>query len=177
MRSGRAPWLVAALVWLLVVAAVGSVTYLVVDRAGRGIGDTSQSRPLAVATPASATPAPTRATPRPSRTPTRTASPSPRSSSTRSPANPAPATTAAPAPTATTAPAPRTESFSTRGGTVVATCIDGSVRLDSITVRDGWRFEREVEDGYVEVKFDAEEADEIELKIGCRGGVPVRVGD
>ena len=179
MRSGRAPWLLAALAWVLVVAVVGSVTYLVVDRAGRGIGDTSQTRPLAVAPVASASPSATRVL-RP-RTPTHTGSPtpSPRTSSTRAPvpSSAAPAPTAAPTSSATKAPAPRTASFSTRGGTVVATCVDGSVRLDSITVRDGWRFEREAEHGYVEVKFDAEEADEIELKIGCRGGVPVQVDD
>ena len=42
---------------------------------------------------------------------------------------------------------------------MVATCVDGSVRLDSITVRDGWRFQREVEDGYVEVMKDDERVD------------------
>lgn len=177
MRSGRAPWLLAALAWALVVTAVGSITYLVVDRAGRGIGDTSQTRPLAVEPTTSPAPAETNTSPPPSRTPTRTRSPLP-SSSTRAPApaSTAPRATATPSPprTATTVPAARTESFSTRGGTVVATCTDGGVRLDSITVRDGWRFETEQEEGHLEVKFESGE-DEVEVTIGCRDGVPVRV--
>jgi hypothetical protein len=187
VRSGRTPWFLAALVWVLVVAAVGSVTYLVVDRAGRGIGDTSATAPMAApvasATP-SATPTRSSSAPSPTRTRTRSATPTPRPTST--PAPPAPATssprasaTSTPTPTRTPTPAPvsRTESFSTRGGTVVATCVDGRVRLDSITVRDGWRFEKDVEGGYVEVKFEAEEDDEIELRIGCRNGVPTLVDD
>ncbi len=180
MRSGRAPWFLAAMVWVLVVAAVGSVTYVVVDRAGAGIGDTSQTRPLAAAATTAPAPEPTRSSPRPSRTPSRT--PSPRATATRAPA-PATATplataTPAPAPTRTAAPAPvsGTASFPTRGGTVVATCTDGVVRLDSITVRDGWRFETEAEEGHLEVKFESGE-DEVELRIGCRGGVPVLVDD
>lgn len=180
MRSGRAPWLLAALVWVLVVAAVGSVTYLVVDRAGRGIGDTSQTRPLAVAPSTTPTPSPTQSSPRPSRTPSRTSSPSasPRpTASTASTATPTRTPPAPPAPTRTTAapPASSTRSFATAGGTVVATCTDGVVRLDSITVRDGWRFETEKEEGYLEVKFESAGDDEVELKIGCRGGVPVQV--
>ncbi len=185
MRSGRAPWFLAALAWLLVVAAVGSVTYLVVDRAGRGIGDTSVTRPMA-APVVSETPstAPTRSpsAPSPTKKRTRSATPTSRPRATPAPSTPATSSprasaTSTPTPTRTSTPAPvsRTESFSTRGGTVVATCVEGRVRLDSITVRDGWRFEKEVEDGYVEVKFEAEEDDEIELKIGCRNGVPTLV--
>ncbi len=153
MRSGRAPWLLAALVWVLVVAAVGSVTYLVVDRAGRGIGDTSGTRPMAAtsATPPLATSSPA-------------GTPTPRSTSTSTASTP------------TSSPASRTESFSTRGGTVVATCTGDRVRLDSVTVRDGWRFETETEHGYLDVKLKSEE-DDVELTIGCRGGVPALVDD
>ena len=192
MRSGRAPWLMAALAWVLVVAAVGSVTYLVVDRAGEGIGDTSTSRPMAAPPTTTPTASSTSTSPRPSRTPepTRTTTRTPRPTSVSTPA-PAPtrtttrpkATTPAPAPTrTTTAPVSRTKTFSTAGGTVVATCTDGRVRLDSVTPRNGWRFETDDEGGYVEVQFktvggDEEDEDEVEVKIACRSGVPTRVDD
>lgn len=179
MRSGRAPWLLATLVWLLVVAVVGSVTYLVVDRAGRGIGDTSATSPMA-APVVSATPSPgaTRSSAAPSPTPTRTRSATPTSApSAPATSSPRPTATSAPVPTRSSTPAPvsRTRSFPTRGGTVVATCVDGRVRLDSITVKDGWSFEKDVEHGNVEVKFEAEEEDEIEVTIGCRNGIPTEV--
>ena len=186
MRSGRAPWLMAALAWVLVVAAVGSVTYLVVDRAGQGIGDTSTSRPMAAAPTTTPTVSATSTSPRPSRTPepTRTTrTPRPTSVSTPAPATtrtttrPEATTPAPPPATRTAAPASRTKSFSTAGGTVVATCTDGRVRLDSVTPRNGWRFEDEAEHGYVKVKFEAEEENEVELTIGCRSGVPTLVDD
>lgn len=174
------------LVWLLAVAAVGSVTYLVVDRAGQEIGDV-RGTPRVVAGPsvrASSTSAPpTRTSPRP--TPTRTKKPTPTPSPTRTTATVAPQPTSTPAttttePTRTATPSPtrstRTDSFSTRGGTVVASCTGDRIEVESITPRDGWRIERDVEGDQLEVHFTSAE-DEVEIKIRCVGGVPTKVGD
>ena len=56
------------------------------------------------------------------------------------------------------------------------------MRLDSVTPRNGWRFETDDEGGYVEVQFktvggDEEDEVEVEVKIACRSGVPTRVDD
>ena len=78
-------------------------------------------------------------------------------------------------PTRTTSPdAGRgTASFTSDGGTVVATCRNGEVTLDSIRPRDGWRFEKESEHGGLEVVFKAVER-EVEIHVSCQGGVPTR---
>ncbi len=188
MKAVSWPLGVMLLAWLLVVASVGGVTYLVVDRASRGVGQAPAASAVA-ALPAAEESAPTpsssptrtrTSTPTPTRT--RTTAPAPAPTRTAAPTRtPAPTrtspTTSAPAPTrARTTPTTTKASFATRGGTVVASCTSGKVRLESITVRDGWRFETDTEDGHLEVHFKGGE-DEVELTIGCVGGVPTRLGD
>lgn len=149
VRMGRRPLLAMALGWVLVVAAVAVVTFIVVDRAGRGVGQASAARTVApvptidVSGTAESTPAPTRSDP-----------------------------LATPAPQ----PTPRTQSFTTEGGTVVASCDGEEVTLESITVRDGWRFEQELERGRLEVKFESRQGDidDVEIDLGCVAGVPTR---
>ncbi|HET7761434.1 MAG TPA: hypothetical protein VFL46_03670 [Phycicoccus sp.] len=178
MRSVRPPLVVMLLAWLLVVTAVGVVTYLVVGSAGRGVGQASAAATVAPLPPAgpdpTASPGPTTpasAVPRP----TRSATPAPTVSRTTAPA---PAPTRSSPPVVRTAPPPApttvTRSFTTQGGTVVATCTGSTVRRDSITPRDGWRVEDDTEHGTLEVKFKAAEA-EVELTLRCVGGVPTRV--
>lgn len=151
---GSRPLLAMALGWVLVVAAVAAVTFVVVDRAGRGVGQASAARTVAPvpSTDVSATPDST-----------------PNASPTRSD----PLVTPAPTPPA---PTPRTESFTTEGGTVVASCDGEEVTLESITVRDGWRFEQESEGGRLEVKFERrrDDVDDVEIHLRCVAGVPTR---
>ena len=179
VRMGRRPLLAMALGWVLVVAAVAAVTFVVVDRAGRGVGQASAARTVAPlpseasSLPPSPTPSPTSAPVRPTTstpTPTRTAPPAP----TRTSRPPAPVTT----PTLRLAET-RTASFTTEGGTVVASCAGTVLTLGSITPRDGWRFEKDVEHGALEVKFasSAEDVDDVEVAIGCVRGMPTRLGD
>ncbi len=151
---GRRPLLAMALGWVLVVAAVAVVTFIVVDRAGRGVGQASAARTVAPV-------------------PSTDVSATPDSTPTARPTRSDPLVT--PAPT-TPAPTPRTESFTTEGGTVVASCHDAVVSLESITVRDGWRFEQESEGGRLEVKFESRQdsVEDVEIHLECVAGVPTR---
>ena len=183
MRSVRPPLVVMLLAWLLVVTAVGFVTYVVVGSAGRDVGQASAAAtavplptvtPTVASTPRATTSTSTPASPRPTRsaTPRPTATRAGTPKATTSPAPPPPVTRTTPPPS----PSSTTRSFTTQGGTVVATCTGSTIRLDSITVRDGWRVENETEGGAVEVKFKASET-EIEVTLRCVGGVPTRVDD
>ena len=186
VRMGRRPLLAMSLGWVLVVVAVAAVTFVVVDRAGRGVGQASAARTVA-ALPSGPTvpPTPTPVSTTPSSTPSPTAAP------TRPAPTPEPARSAAPAPTRTSrppapAPAPsvrpvstRTASFSTQGGTVVASCTGSVLRRVSITPRDGWRFEEDSDDEELKVKFRTrqDDVDDVEVKIGCVRGTPRDVDD
>ena len=94
---------------------------------------------------------------------------------------PAPSRTIKPRQTAPApAPTPRedepsTASFTNDGGTVVASCRGSEISLDSIRPRDGWRFEKEVEHGGLEVVFKAVER-EVEMMLVCVRGVPTQGG-
>src|SRR6478609_4458027 len=106
---GRRPLLLMVLGWLAVVVSVGAITFLVVDRAGRGVGQASAAEQVAVLPSSAArpTPSPSRASPEP--TTTRTSSDDESD----------------------------TESFTSDGGTVVATCTGSQMSLGSIRPRDG----------------------------------------
>ena len=161
MRQRRL--LALALGWVAVVVAVATVTFIVVDRAGRGVGQTSGAPTV----PGVASPAETSSVPVPTATsgvsaPTATNGTGPTT------------------PTAAPGPASNTESFTTAGGTVVASCAGEQVTLESITVRDGWRFEQEVERGRLEVKFESrqdDDVDEAELHLVCVQGTPTPTED
>lgn len=156
--------------WVVVVAAVMAITFVVVDHARRGVGQASAARTVAsipvapapapgpAASPSRSAPrsTPTAATPKLRRTPT---------------SRPHPTTPA----TAATVVDVRllTRSFSTEGGTVVASCRGTRLSVDSIRPRDGWRFEQEPEHGGLEVIFKATER-EVQLLLTCADGTPVR---
>jgi hypothetical protein len=165
---GPRPLLGMVLAWLAVVVAVGAITFVVVDRTGRAVGRASAADsvlPLPVVTSSG--------------------SQSPRPSASRSPARPAPtpsvgprSTPRPPRPSSGSTPTvvqaePRTASFSTDGGTVVATCEGTRISLESIRPRDGWSFEQESEHGGLEVQFKAGER-QVEMLVTCVRGMPTR---
>ena len=164
---GRRPLLLMVLGWLAVVVAVGAITFLVVDRAGRGVGQASAAERVAVLPSSTSPPAsrePSPASPEP--TPTTRVTPEVTSSS-------------APEPTPTRTPSDDgrdTESFSSDGGTVVATCTGSQISLDSIRPRDGWRFEKESEHGGLEVRFETDER-RVDILLICVRGVPTSSTD
>ncbi|WP_406070470.1 septum formation initiator [Micromonospora sp. NBC_01638] len=112
------------------------------------------------------------------------ASPEPAPTGTTGTASPAPGTTgtASPGP-GTTGAAPSASSgvrrgFATGGGTAVAECSAGGVRLVSWAPAQGYRV-RDVDrgpDDDVEVTFEGS-AREYELKVRCIGSEPVAVAD
>ena len=166
MQMGRRPLWGMVLAWVAVVLAVATVTFVVVDRAGREVGQASAAGTVAPAPSAS-----------PSSTPGMPGTAPPTASPTAS------RTSASPTggPTASPRAATRTASFPTSGGTVVASCDGTTIVLGSITVRDGWRFEHEAEAerGEIAGKFrtDAKDVDDVELVIGCRDGIPTALED
>ena len=169
---GRRPLVAMVAGWFAVVLAVAAITFVVVDRAGRGVGRASAAESVAVVATGvpEASASPTR-TPTPSGTPARSTS-SPRTT------EPEPSTTKRSTPEPEPTPTPReaesqTASFTTDGGIVVATFEGSQISLDSIRPRDGWRFEKESEHGGLEVVFKAVER-EVEIHVSCQGGVPTR---
>ena len=169
---GRRPLVAMVAGWFAVVLAVAAITFVVVDRAGRGVGRASAAETVAVVATGvpKASASPTR-TPTPSETPERSTS-SPRTT------EPEPSSTKRSTPEPESTPTPReaesqTASFTTDGGIVVATCEGSQISLDSIRPRDGWRFEKESEHGGLEVVFKAVER-EVEIHVSCQGGVPTR---
>ena len=148
-----------ALGWVAVVVAVAAVTFIVVDRAGRGVGQASGASTLPGIAPSTGT-LPAATPPGSLDTPGSTGTPTAAASSAEASA--------------------RTQSFTTAGGTVVASCDGEQVTLESITVRDGWRFEQEAERGRLEVKFESrqdDDTDDAELHLVCVAGAPTLVDD
>lgn len=165
VAMGRRPLLAMALGWLVVVLAVGAITFVVVDRAGRGVGQASAARTVAPVPTSSGSGATS-----PGGAPTPTATPTPSPVASRTPGQPAIKPSVEPSPRPAEV---RVASFTTEGGTVVAECAGTALRLVSITPRDGWRFEQEAEDRGLEVKFESGESD-VEIVVVCSRGVPVR---
>lgn len=168
MQMGRRPLWGMVLAWVAVVLAVATVTFVVVDRAGRGVGQASAAGTVAPVPSAS-----------PSTTPGMPGTATPSASPTVSPTVSATAASPPDTPTAAPTAATRTASFPTAGGTVVASCDGTTIVLGSITVRDGWRLEDEAERGEIEVKFrtDAKDVEDVELVLGCVDGIPTALED
>ena len=169
---GRRPLVAMVAGWFAVVLAVAAITFVVVDRAGRGVGRASAAETVAVV----ATGVP-KGSASPTRTPTASGTPERSTSSPRT-TEPEPSPTKRTTPEPESTPTPReaesqTASFTTDGGIVVATCEGSQLSLDSIRPRDGWRFEKESEHGGLEVVFKAVER-EVEIHVSCQGGVPTR---
>lgn len=156
-----------AITWVVTVAAISSTLWAVIGHVGRRVGPEGSyaGRPQVSwsGTPSSS--------PTPRRTPT--ASPRPRPTASPSRSKPAPSVKPAPPPPAPEQPTPRTQTFSSEGGTIVATCTGSTIRVEAVRPRDGWSIgEPEVESGQVEVKFTSGERED-EVSVRCRGGQPV----
>ncbi len=193
--------------WLAVVLLVGGATFTVVSRATSKVGQAAAMRTVATATSTGSTSPSTRSSsPRPTRRPSHHSTPHPTGEDPTTPVPPPPSGPTAPPttarPTTSTAPRPRptptrsttptrqTASFSTQGGTVVASCTGTTLRRESITARDGWRFEDDLEHGRLTVHFWQSEhgdsaaaspssgltadSEDVELTIVCSGGKPTR---
>ncbi|WP_207021418.1 hypothetical protein [Phycicoccus sp. DTK01] len=183
--------------WLLVVLVVGGATFAVVSRAGDEVGQASALRTVASSVPepsASRSDRPTRTAGSGTPTPDGSDEPEPTQEPSGTPSSSAPTRTSGPTRTTTRPPQPpaprtRTASFSTIGGTVVASCTGSTIRRESITARDGWRFEDQVERGRLEVHFaraggegsegepggtEGDDDDEVELSVVCVDGAPTR---
>jgi hypothetical protein len=166
---GPRPLMGMVLAWLAVVVGVGAITFVVVDRTGRAVGQASAADSV-LAVPvvtSSASPSPR---PSASRSATEQPSSSVGPGSTPRPSRPDSGST----PTVVQAE-PRTASFSTDGGTVVATCEGTRIWLESIRPRDGWSFEQESEHGGLEVQFTSGER-QVEMLVTCERGTPTRSG-
>ncbi|MBM6400306.1 hypothetical protein [Phycicoccus sonneratiae] len=209
MNRSRGALLGLVLGWLAVVAVVGGLTFAVVSRAGSEVGQASALRTVATGPRASSTaPAPSASPSEPDDDPSPTGTPTSddpapsrtgRPTSPSDPSTPSGGGTSRPTTPTTTAPATttRTRSFTTEGGTVVASCTGSRIGIESITVRDGWRFEDERESRKVEIHFSrsgseredeavtrgttegatAEDEGEVEIVLVCSGGVPTRGDD
>lgn len=192
MTPRRGTLLGLVLGWLAVVVVVGGLTFTVVSRAGSGVGQASAMRTVAAAPVATTSSSPP-ASPDPDDDP-QTPSSTPRP--TNRPTDGPPSAPSTPDP-----PTTRTRSFTTVGGTVVAGCTGSRIEAESITVRDGWRFEDERESSKLEIHFSrsgseredasgegdasavaagatagttVEEEGEVELVLFCADGVPTR---
>ena len=172
---GRRPLVAMVAGWFAVVLAVAAITFVVVDRAGRGVGRASAAQTVAVVSTTVPQGSASR-TPTEPPTPSQTPEPSESADSSEAP-EPTPTvrrTTPEPESTPTPRePESRTASFTTDGGIVVASCQGSQISLGSIRPRDGWRFEKESEDGGLEVVFKTSER-EVEIHVSCQAGVPTR---
>ncbi len=184
-------WMAMVGLWLVVVLAVASLTWLVIGRAGRDVGIAQVAVPAGTVSSVASSPRPRTSTTRPTPTeresdddstsaPSRTTGAGGPPRSTPRHTSSAPRSTAAARPPAP-GPTARKATFSTQGGTVIASCTDSTIRLVSATPRDGYRLHQDVGDGALEVTFTSGYGDgegdgdheDLELHIVCQGGFPV----
>lgn len=156
MSQGRRPvLLLGPLIWLAVVVVVATVTWRVIDSAGRQVL-TSGPTPSLDATPSPGGP---------SRTPGGGAT---------SEAPSAPSATRSHLPSEV--PSERQlRSWRGSAGTVAAVCNGAQISLQSVTPNDGWRFEvgdRGPEEIEVEFKTGGEDERRTQVTAGCVSGAP-----
>lgn len=165
------------LVWLLVVAAGASVSWLAIGLAGQEVTTLARPRPTLTEPTAGASGIPGAAPPTAPST-------APPASATSDPAPPVvPAPTAAvtrpstPAPPAAPAPpkpaAPVSAALVVEGGTVWASCTGGQPRIDTVTPSSGWSV-AEQEAAEAKVTFvDSRTGADVEVEVHCVDGRPV----
>ena len=122
---GRRSMVLAAAVWLAVVAVVSVATWTVIDAAGRDVTARPGGDPAAAAGASG-----TRSTPSRSRTP----GPSPTGASTPTRTTPVPPSTNA-------SPEPQERTWAGSAGSVSARCTGGDIDLLSASPANGWRME------------------------------------
>jgi len=175
VSPGRRPvLLLAPLIWVAVVVVVATVTWRVIDSAGRQV---LTSDPL----PSLGAPTPDR--PRPSSSPTHrpdaTPSPGPtRSTSAGTEPSPSPKSSPSPSPSpssqATTSPM-QVRSWQGVAGTVTAACEASRITLQSVTPNNGWAFavgDRGPENVEVELTSRGEGEQQTHVRGGCISGAP-----
>lgn len=176
--------------WVVVVVACASLTWLVIERAGRNVGVTQVAMSASRTSAATGGPTPTvsGAAPTPSASESEDESEHPTThppatrSTTRPPSGPS---GSSPSGVATSAPAPQAKraTFTTEGGTVTALCTGTAIRLDSATPRDGYRLHQESDGRELEVSFtsgyvggegdgESSQYDALELHLSCQSGIP-----
>ena len=175
----------AILAWLVVVASVSALVWLVISRAGDDLVASEQTPMTTAQTPLTTgapTPAPdttSPATPRatPSKKPS-AASPSPSPQVTPTPsaspsATPDEQTSSPPSPSAS--PDGERRTWQGRPGSIVVACGTSGIRLVSAQPVNGFRAEVHDEDGSVAVEFEGGEDESglhATVSARCVGGVP-----
>lgn len=177
--------LAATLAWLVVVASVSALVWVVISRAGDDL--VSADRPLTTTGGPGTT---TAATDRPSRTPSQSPSQAPSGggseggsdsaspSTGSSPAVPPPTPSGSPAtptepPTGSTTEQRRT--WQGQAGSIVAACGASGIRLVSAQPANGFRAEVKNEDGALEVEFEGREdraGTDVKVDVRCVDGLP-----
>ena len=187
----RHTWVWAALAWVAVVVVVSTVTWAVIDSAGRNVlaqqgGDTTGSAPAD--RPSGRASSPRQSEPRTTLSPTATegipsGGPSVAVPSETSPSRTSPSGSAGTSPPAPTTPPPTatgvTRTWQGTAGTVTVRCVGDRINLQSASPGDGWSVEVG-EQGPVEVEVeltsegeDGEEDErEVHVAARCVGGVP-----
>lgn len=185
-------WIWAAVAWVVVVVAVSTVTWAVIDSAGRnvlaqdgGIGDgpppTSRAMTPGPGTPSTSETDVTRSptgTGEPPATDTPSVAPPPPATSPSSVAPPLPSSSP-PAPTAAPSAGGVTRTWQGTAGTVTVRCVGDRINLQSASPGDGWRVEVD-EQGPEKVKVELtsggqdDEVDEREVHVEarCAGATP-----
>ena len=141
----------ATFVWLVVVASVSALVWVVISRAGDGL--VSSGQPLMTTEGEMAAP-PRTPSARPSRTPSRT------------PSNDT---------SATSAPGEERRTWQGQAGSIVAACDATGIRLVSAQPANGFRAEVKDEDGVLRVEFEGREdqsGTDVSVLARCVGGVP-----
>ena len=169
--------------WLVVVLAVSTLTWTVIDSAGQDVLSSGEEVliddvPSPRAEPSAARSAEVeRGDDKPSRTPRATASPRPTAGTTTAPATPptSPPATSPPATSPPAAPQGQVRSWQGTAGTVSARCEGTRISLQSAYPRDGWRIEvkkRGPSEVDVELESGGEDERRTRVRAECAGGTP-----
>ncbi len=168
------------MLWVVVVAAVSALTFIVVDGVGRSVGQVTTAPDVRAdpgvkpSTTATASPTATQASPS-AVAPSPTAPESVGDTPITEPPPPteAPGDSTEPPPASQpTGPQIITGSFSNPGGTVVVSCQGSTLTVGGISPRDGFKVENEMEGGHLSVKFSNSRS-EYSMELGCGGSGPV----
>ena len=176
--------------WVVVVVACASLTWLVIERAGRNVGVTQVAMSASHTSAATDGPTPTVSSPAPTPSGSKSedeseppATHQPTTQSTTRPHSGSPGSPSSGGTSSGSAPQARRATFTTDGGTVTALCTGTAIRLDSATPRDGYRLHEESDGRDLEVSFtsgyvggesdgESSQYDSLELHLTCQGGIP-----
>ena len=175
-------WVWAALAWLGVVVVVSTVTWTVIDSAGRNVL-AQDDGPGAGALPTSSAQLPGEPSPgaaEPGVTLSAPSTPTLAPSRVTSPASVSPSPSTSPAAPTSASASGVTRTWQGTAGTVTVRCVGDRINLQSASPGDGWRVEvatqgpEEVEVDLTSGVEDDDEGDEREVHVRarCEGGTP-----